>query len=136
LPDKSYICIMKLSAQHINKIKLFLSGKPVKRAYLFGSYSRNEADKNSDVDILVELDHTSPIGMQFFTYSDDLQTILKKKVDVISYEGLSKYVKPFIDKEKVLIYDYIIDGVKESLKQADEGKLTGYTGIRNMLDMG
>jgi len=96
---------MKLSAQHINKIKHFLSGKPVKRAYLFGSYSRNEADKNSDVDILVELDHTSPIGMQFFTYSDDLQTILKKKVDVISYEGLSKYVKPFIDKEKVLIYE-------------------------------
>jgi uncharacterized protein len=72
---------------------------------LFGSYSRNGADENSDVDILVELDHSTPIGMQFFTYGDELQTLLKKKVDVVSYEGLSKYVRPFIDQEKVLIYE-------------------------------
>ena len=77
----------------------------MKKAYLFGSYSRNEADENSDIDILVELDHTTPIGMQFFTYGDELQTILKKKVDLVTYEGLSKYVKPYIDKEKVLIYE-------------------------------
>jgi predicted nucleotidyltransferase len=43
--------------------------------------------------------------MQFFTYRDELQTILKKKVDLVTYEGLSKYVKPYIDKEKVLIYE-------------------------------
>jgi predicted nucleotidyltransferase len=43
--------------------------------------------------------------MQFFTYGDELQNLLKKKVDIVSYEGLSKYVKPFIDKEKVLIYE-------------------------------
>jgi predicted nucleotidyltransferase len=43
--------------------------------------------------------------MQFFTYGDELQTILKKKVDLVTYEGLSKYVKPYIDKEKVLIYE-------------------------------
>lgn len=96
---------MKLSSKHINKIRLFFSDLPVKKAYLFGSYSRNEADENSDIDILVELDHTEPIGMQFFTYGDRLQALLKMKVDVVSYDGLSKYVKPFIDKDKVLIYE-------------------------------
>ena len=96
---------MKLSSQHLKVIRNFFSGLPVKKAYLFGSYSRNEADENSDVDILVELDHSTPIGMQFFTYGDELQNLLKKKVDVVSYEGLSKYVKPFVDKEKVLIYE-------------------------------
>ena len=96
---------MQLSSQHIKTIRHFFSGLPVKKAYLFGSYSRNEADENSDVDILVELDHSTPIGMQFFTYGDELQNLLKKKVDVVSYEGLSKYVKPFIDTEKVLIYE-------------------------------
>jgi predicted nucleotidyltransferase len=96
---------MKLSAQHIKTIRDFFSGLPVKKAYLFGSYSRNDADENSDVDILVELDHTTPIGMKFFTYGDELQNLLKKKVDIVSYEGLSKYVKPFIDKDKVLIYE-------------------------------
>jgi predicted nucleotidyltransferase len=96
---------MKLSSQHIKTIRHFFSGLPVKKAYLFGSYSRNEADENSDIDILVELDHTTPIGMQFFTYGDELQNLLKKKVDVVTYEGLSKYVKPYVDKEKVLIYE-------------------------------
>jgi len=96
---------MQLSSQHIKTIRHFFSGLPVKKAYLFGSYSRNEADENSDVDILVELDHSTPIGMRFFTYGDELQNLLKKKVVVVSYDGLSKYVKPFIDKEKVLIYE-------------------------------
>lgn len=96
---------MKLSQEHIKTIRHFFSGLPVKKAYLFGSYSRNEANENSDIDILVELDHTKPIGLQFFTYGDQLQTLLKKKVDVVSYEGLSKYVKPYVDKEKLLIYE-------------------------------
>ncbi len=96
---------MKLTQQHIKTIRHFFSGLPVKKAYLFGSYARNNADENSDVDILVELDHSTPIGMQFFTYADELQNLLKKKVDVVSDAGLSKYVKPFIDKDKVLIYE-------------------------------
>src|SRR5580698_4910455 len=96
---------MKLSAQHIKTIKKFFSGLPVKKAYLFGSYSRNEAGDDSDVDILVELDHTDPIGMKFFTYSDELEKLLKKKVEIVSDEGVSKYIKPYIDKNKVLIYE-------------------------------
>jgi len=105
---------MKLSSQHINTIKGFFAGLPVKKAYLFGSYSRNEADENSDIDILVELDHSTPIGMQFFTYKDELQNLLNKKVDVVSYEGLSKYIKPVIDKEKVLIYEREVKKRKHS----------------------
>jgi uncharacterized protein len=96
---------MQLSTQHINTIKSFFSGLPVKKAYLFGSFSRNEANENSDIDILVELDHTKPIGMQFFTFAEQLQTLLKMKVDVVSHEGISKHVKPLIEKEKVLIYE-------------------------------
>lgn len=96
---------MELSQQHIQTIRQFFSGLPVKKAYLFGSYSRDEADDTSDIDILVELDHSKPIGMQYFTYADKLQSLLKKKVDIVSDEGLSKYVRPFIDKEKKLIYE-------------------------------
>jgi hypothetical protein len=96
---------MQLSQQHIQTIRRFFSGLPVKKAYLFGSYCRNEADDNSDIDILVELDHSNPIGMQYFTYADKLQDLLHKKVDIVSDEGLSKYIKPLIDQEKVLIYE-------------------------------
>ena len=96
---------MKLSATLINTIRNFFSGLPVKKAYVFGSYSRNDADENSDIDILVELDHSIPIRLQFFTYNDRLQNLLKKKVDIVSDDGVSKYIKPLIDKDKVLIYE-------------------------------
>ncbi|MDB4923139.1 nucleotidyltransferase domain-containing protein [Mucilaginibacter sp.] len=96
---------MNLSTQHIDNIRSFFSCHPVKKAYIFGSYSRDEADENSDIDILVELDHTTPIGIKFFSYKDELEQILKKKVDLVSYEGLSKYIKPLIDRDKILIYE-------------------------------
>lgn len=96
---------MILSAEHIDYIKAFFSSRPVKKAYVFGSYSRDEADENSDLDILVELDHATPIGMKFFSYQDELEQILNKKVDLVTYESLSNYIKPFVDKDKVLIYE-------------------------------
>ena len=96
---------MNLSNNEKILLQRFFSGKPVKKAYLFGSYARNEAGKDSDIDILVELDHSSPIGMKFFVYQAELQELLKTKVDLVSTEGLSKYVKPLIDKDKILIYE-------------------------------
>jgi uncharacterized protein len=96
---------MQLSPFHKDTLTQFFSSKPVKRAYLFGSYVWNEAVKSSDIDILVELDHSQPIGMKFFAYKDELEQLLNIKVDLLSAEGLSRHVKPYIDKDKVLIYE-------------------------------
>ena len=79
--------------------------KPVKRAYLFGSYVRGEQSETSDVDILVELDYEK--GADFFGFiqmQEELALLLKKPVDLLSANGLSKFVKPYIDAEKQLIY--------------------------------
>jgi uncharacterized protein len=100
---------MNLSAHNKLMLQQFFAVKPVKKAYLFGSYARNEADKNSDIDLLVELDHSEPIGMRFFAYQIELEKLLNMKVDLVSNEGLSKYIKPIIDKEKILIYERTID---------------------------
>ncbi|HEY9361936.1 MAG TPA: nucleotidyltransferase domain-containing protein [Chitinophagaceae bacterium] len=86
-------------------LQKFFASKPVKKAYLFGSSARNEAVKQSDIDILVDLDHRIPIGMKFFDYQPELEQLLKKKVDLVTNEGLSKYIKPFIDKDKILMYE-------------------------------
>ena len=96
---------MNLSNSDKLMLQQFFINRPVKKAYLFGSYARNEADKNSDIDILVELDHSRPIGMKFFGYKVELEELLKIKVDLVSAEGLSEYVKPFIDRDKILIYE-------------------------------
>lgn len=95
---------MKLSKKHIQQIKAYLADKPVNRAYLFGSYARGEAKKGSDVDILVELDYTQQIGLVFVQMKLDLEELLHKEVDLVSANGVSKYIKPIIDREKELIY--------------------------------
>ncbi len=89
-----------------SKFKLYLKGKPVKKAYLFGSFVRNEMKTNSDIDILLELDTNETVGMiEFIKLSDGLGLILNNKVDVVTSDGLSPHIRPFIEKEKVLIYE-------------------------------
>jgi len=95
---------MKLSNNQINTIREYFSKQPVLKAYLFGSYVRGEETENSDIDVLVELDYTQPIGLEFIQMQIDLRKLLSKKVDLVSARGLSKYIKPILDNEKELIY--------------------------------
>jgi len=97
---------VNLSIHDKRLIQQFFADKPVKKAFLFGSYARNTAIKDSsDIDILVELDHSKPVGLQFFTFQYELEDLLKRKVDLVSDEGLSKHVRPYVEKDKILIYD-------------------------------
>jgi uncharacterized protein len=96
---------MSLSIQNKNLIQSFFEDKPVKRAYVFGSVARNESTSDSDLDILVELDHTLPIGMKFFLYQIELEELLKTRVELVSEEGISHRVKPFVDRDKILVYE-------------------------------
>ena len=73
---------------------------PIRSMALFGSYSRNDFDEQSDIDIMVELD--SPIGLKFITLVNELEQELKSKVDVVSRNAIkSKYFKQI---ERDLIY--------------------------------
>lgn len=96
---------MKLSGNDIEIIKDFFSGKPVLKAYLFGSYSRNAADPGSDIDILVDLDYSQHIGLGFVQMKLDLEQKLHKKIDLVSSQAVSKHLLPFVNKDKQLIYE-------------------------------
>ncbi|HQI42294.1 MAG TPA: nucleotidyltransferase domain-containing protein [Ignavibacteriaceae bacterium] len=89
----------------INQLKRFFRSKPVLRAYIFGSEARNESREKSDIDILVELDYTKPIGLEFIRMQLELEELLNKKVDLLSSRGISKYIKPYIDQDKILVYE-------------------------------
>ena len=97
--------MMQLSNSDIKLIKSYFQDKPVLKAYLFGSFSRNEATKDSDIDILVELDYTKHIGMGFIDMKLDLEEKLHKKVDLVSSNAISQYISPFINNDKQLIYE-------------------------------
>lgn len=96
---------MRINKSELQKIKNYFKDKPVKKAYLFGSYTRNSADEDSDLDILVELDYSQHIGLKFVKMQLDLQEILQTKVDLLSEKAISRYIRPYIDNEKELIYE-------------------------------
>ena len=85
-------------------IRNYFKTKPVLKAYLFGSQARESADNQSDFDILVELDYSKRIGLEFIQMQMDLEYLLNSKVDLVSAESLSKHIAPYIDKDKKLIY--------------------------------
>jgi predicted nucleotidyltransferase len=96
---------MPLSSSKIESIKKYFKTKPVLKAYLFGSQVRGAANSSSDMDILVDLDYTQRIGLQFIQMKLDLEKLLELEVDLVSSNGLSKYIKPIVDAEKLLIYE-------------------------------
>lgn len=72
---------------------------PIERLAVFGSYSRNEATPDSDVDILVEF--SEPVGLQFFELAQELEQILQKPVDLVSRYGMKPAYYSAIDPDLI-----------------------------------
>lgn len=83
----------------------YFKTQPVLKAWLFGSYSRGEQTKDSDVNILVLLDKSRPIGLKFFGMWNDLEELLGRKVDLVSEGTLLPFAQQSADKDKILIYE-------------------------------
>lgn len=96
---------MKLSNEEIKTISDYFRNTPVLKAFLFGSFSREDALDDSDVDILVELDYTKHIGLGFVKMKIDLEDKLHKKIDLVSSNSISRHLLPFINNDKKLIYE-------------------------------
>jgi len=58
----------------------------VRRLGVFGSYARNTATRESDLDLLVEF--SEPIGLRFVALSAYLEKRLGRKVDLLTPEGI------------------------------------------------
>jgi len=86
--------------QKLEKEKIKQRG--VKKIGLFGSYSRGEQNKNSDVDILVKINDSEGL-FKLIRLKRKLETALNKKVDLIEYEYLHPLIKKQALKEEVRI---------------------------------
>jgi predicted nucleotidyltransferase len=58
----------------------------VQRIGLFGSFARDTAQESSDIDLIVEFQH--PIGLKFMEMVEYLETLLGRRVDVLTPAGL------------------------------------------------
>lgn len=78
----------------------------IKSVAVFGSYVNGQPAKSSDVDVLVQFNDDAEIG--FFEYvriQRHLSTAVGLKVDMVTPEALSKYIKPQVLKEAEVIYE-------------------------------
>ena len=73
----------------------------VKNMALFSSYSRNDFNNESDVDILVEFEKTP--GFEFIDLADELEKILKTKVDLVSRNGIKPKYYKFIENDLIYV---------------------------------
>lgn len=90
----------------IKSIQDFFLNEPVKKAWMFGSFSRMEDGTDSDIDILVDLDHSVPVGLiQYAGMANELEGILGRKVDLVAEGSVKPFAKGNVDHDKVLIYE-------------------------------
>lgn len=71
----------------------------VRRLGLFGSFVRSQQTPNSDVDILVEFDPALKTFDNFMRLSVLLEDLCQRRVDLVTTESLSPYLRPHIIKE-------------------------------------
>ena len=89
----------------IDLLRKYFSTQPVLKAWLFGSFSRGEETQDSDVDIIVSLDKSKPIGLKFFGMWSDLEELLGRKVDLVSEGTLLPFAKESAERDKILVYE-------------------------------
>jgi len=86
-----------------SKITNVLKKNKVSKAGIFGSYSRGEQNKNSDVDIAVEINDPNMSLLGFIKLIRLLEGLLKRKVDLVEYSAIKHRIKEKILKEEVRI---------------------------------
>jgi len=105
--DKKMLSEKIKSNKEIQKIKSkivkILKKNKVSKAGIFGSYSRGKQNKNSDVDIAVEINDKNMSLLGFIRLKLKLEDILGKKVDLVEYSVIKPLIKNSILKEEVKI---------------------------------
>ncbi len=89
----------------INLIRRILENNGIEYAALFGSRARGDNRPDSDYDILIRFRKGGEPG--FFKYMEiegKLSEILKRKVDLVTQDSLSPYIKNYVMKDLKVIH--------------------------------
>ncbi len=85
------------------KILKILKNNQVVRAGIFGSFARGEQQKNSDIDILIEINDKKMSLLGFVGLKLELEDVLEKKVDLVEYNTIKPQIKEKVLKEEIRI---------------------------------
>lgn len=87
-------------------IKSYFSGKPVEKAYVFGSFARNTSiSADSDIDILLVFKKPNKITLfDLIRMKEELSDRTGREIDLVEEGQELHSIKDLIQKEKVLVY--------------------------------
>jgi predicted nucleotidyltransferase len=74
---------------------------PITGIGVFGSYARGHANKESDIDIAVDIDGT--MGLNFIAMADEIEAILGIKTDVIPMRSIKPEYLPSVEKDIIYV---------------------------------
>ncbi len=87
------------------KIRSFCRRNSIRKLAFFGSVLRDDFTPESDVDVLVEFEPETRVGLHFFELEQELSAILGRKVDLNTAGFLSKYFREQVISEAEVYYD-------------------------------
>jgi predicted nucleotidyltransferase len=94
--------------QELRTIIIPLLKPYVRKVTLFGSFARGDDTPASDIDLVVELrpqEERPYLGLRWFGLETDLSNVLGREVELVTEEELSPYIRPYIDKDRVVLYE-------------------------------
>lgn len=78
----------------------------VSRAWLFGSFSRDEDDYKSDIDVMIDVPEASNFSLfDLAEIQYQLEKLICKKVDVVMKNGVKPHVMNRIEPDLKIIYE-------------------------------
>jgi len=75
----------------------------VKKIGIFGSFARGEQTKKSDVDVIVDFAEGYATLRNFVGLADRLEALFRRNVDLITVEGIDKYIRPRVEAEVIWV---------------------------------
>lgn len=98
----------KLAQQNITNLKRTVAEvcmqNGVARLSVFGSFARGDQTDKSDIDLLVKFSEPKSL-FDLLHLEDKLSELLGRKVELVTENGVSRHIKPFIEKDRRLIYE-------------------------------
>ena len=91
--------ILEYLAKHKEQFKKRYS---VRRIGIFGSYARNEATLESDIDIVVDLEKSTMFGLAGI--KNDIEEYFQTRVDIVQIrDRMNKLLKKRIEQEAIYV---------------------------------
>lgn len=92
--------------QYQDRIERVCQRFGVKRLEAFGSVLRNDFGAGSDVDFVVEFDHSQPDAFdQYFGLKEALESLVGRPVDLVVADAIrNPYFRVEVQQTKMLVY--------------------------------